>query len=198
VDAIKEEELVRRLVDGDESALIDVLRILGPRIDQKLRAKFRRHLNEFDREDILAHAIMKLWENRATLDPNRGLFGYLVTVANHRALDLLHNTQQRIKALEVELDSSLESRGTLDEIPLSDEKARTLADLEECLNLLPEKARRILIADATSPNGIASSKLLASELGVAESSIRVYRKRALERLRGAMWHRIRREGGTPE
>jgi DNA-directed RNA polymerase specialized sigma24 family protein len=55
--------------------------------------------------------------------------------------------------------------------------------LRELLALLPENQRRIVLADADSPDGSVSSGDLAKELGIPASTVRVYRRRALERLR---------------
>ena len=54
---------------------------------------------------------------------------------------------------------------------------------EQSLALLPEKQRRIVLADAESRDGLVASHDLAKELGIPQSTVRVYRRRALERLR---------------
>ena len=55
--------------------------------------------------------------------------------------------------------------------------------LRELLARLPENQRRIVLADADSRDGLVASHDLASELGIPPSTVRVYRRRALERLR---------------
>jgi DNA-directed RNA polymerase specialized sigma24 family protein len=55
--------------------------------------------------------------------------------------------------------------------------------LRELLALLPENQRRIVLADAGSRDGVVASHDLAKELGIPPSTVRVYRRRALERLR---------------
>ena len=55
--------------------------------------------------------------------------------------------------------------------------------LRELLALLPENQRRIVLADADSRDGVVASHDLAKELGIPPSTVRVYRRRALERLR---------------
>ena len=63
-------------------------------------------------------------------------------------------------------------------------------DLVEVLKLLPETQRKGLLADAESTNGKVASQPLANELGIPASTIRVYRRRALEEVRTEMDRRV--------
>ena len=55
--------------------------------------------------------------------------------------------------------------------------------LREVLATLSEKQRRIVLADAASKEGKVPSQELSDELGIPPATVRVYRRRAIEKLR---------------
>ena len=59
-------------------------------------------------------------------------------------------------------------------------------DLKEVLSEIPDVQRAILLADAAARDGVACSQRIGDELGLPASTVRVYRKRALERVRREM------------
>ena len=59
-------------------------------------------------------------------------------------------------------------------------------DLKEILSEIPDVQRAILLADAAARDGVACSQRLGDELGLPAATVRVYRKRALERVRREM------------
>ncbi len=63
---------------------------------------------------------------------------------------------------------------------------KKLQDLKTSFAKLPEVQQRILLADAATEDGVASSDVLAEELDIGEANVRVYRKRGLDRLREEM------------
>ena len=58
-----------------------------------------------------------------------------------------------------------------------------VAVLREIVNDFFAKQRQIVWADALHSNGPVSSETLADELGIPAGTVRVYRKRALDRIR---------------
>ncbi len=62
-------------------------------------------------------------------------------------------------------------------------RSKLMTDLDTCLKLLNDRERKILLADAHSHSGVASSQMLAQELGMSESGVRVNRMRGLDKLR---------------
>ena len=62
-------------------------------------------------------------------------------------------------------------------------------DLREIISELPDKQRRIILADATARDDVACSKRLAVELGTSPGNVRVYRKRAMDRIRTELGRR---------
>src|SRR3954471_22850486 len=83
-------DLVRRLQQGDEGVLEDLLVQLGPRVVAGLRLRFPA-LRAGDREDLLVEALARLWQARRDFDPAGNLPGYLFTIAANGARDVLRS-----------------------------------------------------------------------------------------------------------
>jgi DNA-directed RNA polymerase specialized sigma24 family protein len=60
---------------------------------------------------------------------------------------------------------------------------KLINDLDSCLSRLSETEREVLLADASSSGNIADSQWLAEKLSKEEGTIRVARKRGLDKLR---------------
>ena len=56
-------------------------------------------------------------------------------------------------------------------------------EIREIVDSLPAVQKFIVMADAFTRDGTASSQLLAEELNLPASTVRVYRKRALDKIR---------------
>ncbi len=203
-------DLGARLKDGDEGVLEVILRTHGPPILVLLRQKFVGPLTATDFEDVLAAALFRVWQHRARFDPAlSSLRVWFFRIAENIARDVLRHGWHKARRLELSLEPMLLAeavdRRQLDTATRRDENNGHERDdterdggeragtsptlrvapeqLRELLALLPEKQRRIVLADAESRDGIVASHDLAKELGIPQSTVRVYRRRALERLR---------------
>lgn len=68
-------------------------------------------------------------------------------------------------------------------------------DLKDVLSDLPDAQRMILLADAVTRDGVACSQRLGDQLGLPAATVRVYCKRALDRIRREL---IPRGHGPPQ
>lgn len=188
-------DLGARLRTGDEEALELILRMHGPTILALLKQKFYGALTDTDFEDVLAAALFRLWQHRTRFDPSlASLRVWFFRIAENLARDVLKHGWQKAKRLERSTEptllaeavdrSSINDESNDDEDSLQQPKLSIpLEQLKELLSLLPENQRRIVLADADSRDGVVPSHDLARELGIPPSTVRVYRRRALERLR---------------
>lgn len=202
-------DIGQRLISGDEYALEAALRAHGPQVKALLRRKFFGPLTDTDFEDILAVALYRMWQYRTRFDASRAsLRVWFFRIAENVTRDVLRHGWQKARQLEVvfeplALSAVIDHRGgkSPSEEGLREDSCIGQAegeegtprssrpigdDLIEVLNLLPETQRRILLADAQSSDGKVASQSLASELGIPASTIRVYRRRALEKVRCEM------------
>lgn len=209
-DSISQPDIGQRLISGDETALEAALRAHGPPVKALLRRKFFGPLTESDFEDVLAVALYRMWQYRTRYDSSRAsLRVWFYRIAENVARDVLRHGWQKARQLEVAFeplalsavvdhrttshfaDTNASPNQPTSEIESEDHDEnlgnRPIGeDLLEVLKLLPEAQRRILLADAESTDGKVASQDLASELGIPASTIRVYRRRALEKVRSEM------------
>lgn len=190
-----------RLLDSPPSAtevlqseddLAALLREAGHAVRALLIKRFHGLLREADAEDVMVVALQRVWLHRARFDATRGsLRAWFYRIADHTARDWLKRGWQKARMLEVVPDEcfweQVECRTpeqTVTVHPSTREMVRGLIDA------LPEVQRRIVWADALCPDGgPASSEWLATELGIPTGTVRVYRKRGLDRLRTLMTER---------
>jgi RNA polymerase sigma factor (sigma-70 family) len=192
-------DLAQRLLDDDEQVLEDILRAFGPLILVVMGRRYAQVLKEPDIEDVLSIGLYRLWVNRQRFDRNKAsLKVWLFRIVENAARDVLRHGWQKARQLEVCSDSALtgvadpQSNGRgQPELPDShSSKAKELTqeqmDLREIISELPAQQRHIILADAATRDGVASSQWLAEELSLSESSVRVYRKRAMDRIRSEL------------
>ena len=188
-------ELGARLRAGDEAVLEVILRTHGPPILTLLRQRFVGPLTATDFKDVLAAALFRMWQHRARFDPvQASLRVWFFRIAENLARDVLRHGWHKARQLELSTEPLLLAEAVDRRRPNGESDLDALEGelpvlrvppelLRELLALLPENQRRIVLADADSRDGVVASHDLASELGIPPSTVRVYRRRALERLR---------------
>lgn len=202
-----EKPLGRRLRDGDEAVLEILLREHGTAIRSVLRQKFPTGLNHGDFEDILAIALFRVWSRRDQFDPDRGsVRAWFYRIAANVTKDVLRYGWHKARQLEVRYEPAALSdvaveRSVRDETTAVSSRTveesndasaegsfddRLRCELRAIVDELPEAQRRIILADAASRDGKVSSEHLSRELGIPPGTVRVYRRRALTRLRNEL------------
>ena len=188
-------DLGARLIAGDEGVLEVILRTHGPPILALLRQRFVGPLTATDFEDVLAAALFRIWQYRERFDPAlASLRVWFFRIAANIARDVLKHGWHKARQLELsvepmQLAEVMDRRQSQRESGNGEDHDSAITQripseqLRELLALLPENQRRIVLADADSRDGLVASHDLAQELGIPQSTVRVYRRRALERLR---------------
>ena len=189
-------EIAQRLLDNDQSCLSDILRSFGAGILGLLRRRFRDALREEDLEDVLSIGLFRLWNNRDRYDRERAsLRVWWFRICENAARDVLRMGWQKTRARELNSEAALLglSEQAVSKPDGSDEylfqrsaPAAVNHDLKDVLSELPDVQRAILLADAATRDGVACSQRLSDELGLPASTVRVYRKRAMDRVRREM------------
>lgn len=186
--SVEQVEFSQRLKDNDEQVLEDILRQVGPGVRAVLLKKYYGVLGEADLEDALSLGLYRLWKSRARFDETKSsLRVWFFRIVENAARDILRIGWHKAKALEVNghalgLDAFAQPEP---DQPPDVEKPPTALQmaLREVLASLSEAQRTIVMADAASRDGTANNQWLSEELGLAPSSVRVYRRRALEKIR---------------
>jgi RNA polymerase sigma-70 factor (ECF subfamily) len=191
----EDDQLLRqRLQQGDPSVLESILRTYGPAIAGWLRHKYAPGLDREEIRDILSDALWKLWKGRERYDPAKSsLRSYFFLLARHQAVDTLKSGWHAARRCEVRLREDVNGlAGKKPAAPANPDRkdadgyARKLRDLMTCMDDLNESSRRVLWEDACSKDDGVPSGILAQELKLSESAVRVARKRGLDKLREAM------------
>jgi RNA polymerase sigma factor (sigma-70 family) len=181
-------------LNGDPAVLESILRAYGPGIAGWLRHKHEQRLLREEIRDILSTALWKLWNARERYDPARSsLRSFFFLLARNEAVDTLKSRWHSSRRHEVPLGDAAngiadKARSALPEVdPVgADVHSKKIRDLKACMDNLNESSRRILWDDACSNDDGVPSGILAQELRISESAVRVARKRALDKLREAM------------
>jgi RNA polymerase sigma factor (sigma-70 family) len=170
---------------ADEERLETVIREHGVAVRAFLIQRYAGTLNAADVDDGIAVAIHRMWARHEALRDLRSPRAWFLRVADNVLKDVLRHGWQKARQLEVAADRAfLESLPEAREERIAPEISSELREaLRQIVADLPEKQRRIIWADALHPEGALASETLASELGIPPGTVRVYRKRALDRIR---------------
>ena len=216
------DRLPERLANGDEKTLEEILREYGPPVRGLLARKYCGVLGEGDFEDVLSIALFRVWQHRERFDPTRAsLKAWFYRIATNAARDVLRYGWHKARRLEVSYEAASLASVSVDPASVGraaeasdafseNDRSETDSDdvenpeheevrqlLREVLATLSEKQRRIVLADAASKEGKVPSQELSDELGIPPATVRVYRRRAIEKLRKEMDRRgLKRESGN--
>lgn len=181
------------LLNGNPDALKLLLKKFGPHVRLLLIRKCKGVLRPGEIEDVLMIAVEKIWSARTDFDPKKGsVVAWYRQIALNAAADLTRCNWCRQRQREREWEASdldLLPAARPQTSPAATEESGQLTwlrKLQAALRRLPALYRRILMADACSSTGKLGSGELAERNGVAPSTIRSSRHRALVRLRNEL------------
>ena len=185
-------DLAQRLLDDDEQVLDDILRTYGPSLLAMLGSRYQGVMCQADLEDVLSIGLFRLWKSRHRFDRDKSsLKVWFFRILESATRDVLRLGWQKARSLEVgsefQLSHAIDHRNNGHARPATPSEVQL--QLREIVAELPETQRRIIIADAAARDETASSRLLATELGISDSTVRVYRKRAMDRIRDELRQR---------
>jgi RNA polymerase sigma factor (sigma-70 family) len=186
------------LLEDKEEALGEILRLYGPDVEKLLTDRYvhrKKLLKVEDMEDVMAIAIAKVWDGRKTYDDQKQtLRAWFYCIAEHAALDVMKHGWYQARALEEypgpEWFCDEKNPNACEPPPVNKQERQKaeqrLRDLREVVNKLPEKQRRIVLADAACRERVASSEYLAADLDMPRAHVKVYRDRAMKTIRSEM------------
>ena len=135
--AQQEKEILMRLLQGDELAFEKIYRLYSPRLYGKL---LRLLKSVPQTEEILQDVFLKIWEYRASIDPEKSFRAFLFKIAENKVYDFFRKAS-RDKKLEAELIAlSTINYMALEEFVADDEKSVLL---ENAINMLPPQRQQV-------------------------------------------------------
>lgn len=167
-----------RLRHGDSAAFAEVFRAYYAAL-----VRFAgRYVSSTDAaEDVAQEVLTTLWEQRATLDPNRSLRSYLFTVARNRTLNVLAHDSivRKHAARESVLQEGMPdapAAPAADAVVLADELARVAAARIATLSPRLQEIYHLSRDEGLSP------KEIAELLGIAVATVHVQLARIVRAL----------------
>ena len=183
-----QDEVAIRLWDGDKTVSEVILEKYAPSIIKSLGYIYRSFTNE-DLEDVVCEAIRRLWEKRDEYDESKGsVKSLLYVIADNVAKDKLKSGWQKLqKKREFCIDVPLEEMAIVypdeDEEEVSiDYDSQFNVDFREIVKSLPEIQQKIIRAFAEAQEGEINAAVIGKELGYPAVTIRVYLKRAKDKI----------------
>lgn len=194
-----QDEIALKVFDGDESALADILKHYGLRLEKALLSKYVGFLRVEDVEEIVCDAVRKFWDVRQNYDDKKGsIRALLYKIADNTAKDVLRLGWQKARQLERSVDEEYLEQILRCDMHLnliqksgdsshSEEHEKLMKAVTEVLKELPDIQRKILREDAmTEGDGVESAELGRRLGGIPSTTVRVYRSRAREAFRKGM------------
>ena len=167
-----------------EQQLEAIIRDHASAVRDILIPRYRGGLTPSDIDDVVATAAHRLWKHRAEFAKLRSPRAWFVRIADNVARDVLRYGWQKARQLEVAAEKSyLESFSPHDAPDQPEPDPERARQVRALIDQLPEKQRKIIWADALSRDGNIAAEDLARELDIPTGTVRVYRKRALDKLR---------------
>lgn len=140
MDELREMRLVKRLIDRDETALLEVIDSFAPLI-KTIVYKRLSFLPE-DKEEVINDIFLKIWNNIEMFDPKLGsLEKWIGAISNYEAIDRLRKILRQEESLPLD-ERILSSDSTPEEKFVEEEIYNQLVEL---LDGLKEEDKEIFI-----------------------------------------------------
>lgn len=96
--AAADQELMRRVVAGDEGAFSSFYRRFAPGLFSMIYEILQ---DQKESEDVLQESFVQMWKKASTYDPDRsGLFTWAVMISRNKAIDRIRARQRRARTME--------------------------------------------------------------------------------------------------
>ena len=171
----EENELLRRMGEGDQHAFNEIFSLLYQRITYMV---VRMVGDEEDAKDILAEVFIKLWDKRTDFHSLSAMKSFLYIAARNRALDFLKIKKRR----QTSKNSYAYWVDHPEEVSTLVLNAELVAQLEREIQALPAKCREIV--QLAYYEGL-SSEQIARRLGISLQTVWNQKTTAMKRLRAA-------------
>lgn len=134
-------------VETDDTEIREIYRHLFETYNHRLRS-YARHIltNDDEAADVVEDVFFELWQNRARIDFNGNILGYLYQATSTRSLNALRNkgtSPMRIDLLESIDTARIEHLITTDSNTQPIEQSELRRQIDAAIAELPEKCREV-------------------------------------------------------
>lgn len=170
-------ELAARLMERDEKALREVMRLYGGIVNGMAR---RVLADPTLAEEVAQDAFVALWRRPGAFDPERGsLKSFLTSVARNKAIDLV----RREESVRRTKQSLLAEAGTAPTASAFEDDVHGRATIVTAMQQLPETQREAI---ALAYFGGRTYRDVAVELGIPEGTAKTRMRDGLTKLRALL------------
>jgi RNA polymerase sigma-70 factor, ECF subfamily len=183
-------EQLEAMSDGELMAALarresEVMKEIYSRYERTLRAVIQSVLHEdTDVDDVLDEAFLQLWNHADRFVAEKGLHGYLVTVARRRALDRLRRRLAYRRATDrFETQQKAEFRADVlehDFQPTNSDLSELLREMIRQLPVAQQEIVQLTFFEGLSQREIAARKSIA--LGTVKTRLQLAQKKLLNQL----------------
>lgn len=135
--ALQEKEILILLKQGEVEAFEKIYHLYSPRIYGKL-LKLLKSVPQT--EEILQDVFLKIWEHRASIDPEKSFRAFLFKIAENKVYDFFRKAA-RHKEFEKEIITLATANYRVIEDLKADDEKTTL--LENAINVLPPQRQQV-------------------------------------------------------
>lgn len=128
-------------------------------------------------EEVLHDAFLKVWERRASIDPDKSFAAYLHRIAHHLIMDVFRQSAADKKLTDQLICQAVDYYSHVEENILAQENRERL---HQALNLLPPKRKQVYIMLKLEGK---SYREIGEALGISKSTINEHITKANQLLR---------------
>jgi RNA polymerase sigma-70 factor (ECF subfamily) len=173
VDNAAVQAIGARLAEGDQAALEECYRQLGPLVLSYLR----RYVSRDEAEDVLQKVFVEVWRSQDRYDPGQSLTAWVLGIARKRAIDQLRTRRKEV----VPLDEIRELSG--DDGRETAERFAWAMDVRRALTELPVAQQEVL---RLAYFGEFTQTEIAARLDVPLGTVKTRMSRGMQRLAGLL------------
>lgn len=157
-----ERTLLSRLREGDEAAFTALYHHYKRRL---IGASLRLLKSETLAEEIVQDAFLKIWEQRAQVDPDKPFSAYLHRIAHHLVMDVFRKSASDKKLTDQLIAQAVDYYTHVEETIFAEENRERL---NRALDLLPPQRRRVYTLFKLEGK---SYREIGAELGISKPTI---------------------------
>lgn len=177
-DVLQDEEVVRRVLDGER----ELFELIVRRHNQRLFRTIRSIVRSAERaEEVLQRTYVSAWRRLETFEGRAPLVAWLSRIAVRAAEGYLRDERRRsgVEPQVEELDTSSTQPGPVDAFAAEELRVR----LEEAVSGLPAEYRSVFVLRVSEQLSTAE---VASLLRISANAVKVRLHRARDQLRGRL------------
>lgn len=177
INTEEESKILARLRCGDEKAFAKVYHTYKNIIGHRL---FRLLKSETLVEEVMQDLFLKVWENRAAINPDKSFKLYLYRIAGNRVIDLFRRTKREKAILEEIIAGNTELYTHIEETLFKKEYASLL---DRLIVQMPAQRKKIFIACKLEGKSYQEA---ADEFGIATTTVNDHLQKAMHYLKSKL------------